>query len=44
MTKWQRFKDGWRGRRAAWKNGTKFDGAADHGMMNYITYTEQNDG
>ena len=44
MTKWQRFKDGWRGRRAAWKNGSKFDGATDHGMMNYIKYTEQNNG
>jgi triacylglycerol lipase len=42
MTPWQRFKDGWRGRKAAWKNKAPFDGARDHGMDNYIKYTEKN--
>lgn len=40
MTYWQRVKDGWRGRMAAWKNKTPFDGARDHGMDNYIKYLE----
>tara|TARA_Y100000389_G_scaffold201976_1_gene246059 strand:- start:9148 stop:9867 length:720 start_codon:yes stop_codon:yes gene_type:complete len=39
LTWWQRFKDGWRGRRAAWKKGSKFDGAYDHGMDYYVKYT-----
>lgn len=38
MTYWQRVKDGWRGRAAAWKNKQPFDGARDHGMDNYIKY------
>lgn len=42
MTSWQRFKDGFRGRRAAWKNKQPFDGARDHGMSNYIKYLEKN--
>jgi len=40
MSKWQRFKDGWRGRKAAWKNRAPFDGARDHGMANYVKYLE----
>ena len=40
MTYWQRFKDQWRGRKAAWKKGAKFDGAYDHGMDYYVKYTE----
>lgn len=44
MTTWQRFKDGWRGRIAAWKNKQPFDGARDHGMNNYIKYLEKQDG
>jgi len=43
MTWWQRFKDGWRGRRAAWKNGTVFDGVRDHSMDEYCRYLEDND-
>ena len=43
MTWWQRFKDSWRGRRAAWKNGTIFDGVRDHGMDEYCKYLEDND-
>ena len=43
MTWWQRFKDSWRGRRAAWKNGTIFDGVRDHGMDEYCKYLEYND-
>jgi triacylglycerol lipase len=42
MTWWQRFKDSWRGRRAAWKNGTIFDGVRDHGMDEYCKYLEDN--
>jgi triacylglycerol lipase len=38
MTYWQRVKDGWRGRMAAWKNKQPFDGARDHSMDNYIKY------
>ena len=41
MTKWQRFKDGWRGRVAAWKKKQPFDGARDHGMQNYVKYLEK---
>ena len=44
MTYWQRFKDGWRGRFTAWKNKKPFDGARDHGMGNYVKYTEKNNG
>lgn len=40
---WQRFKDGWRGRRQAWKKGMKFDGAYDHGMNYYVKYTGENE-
>ena len=40
MTYWQRFKDGWRGRIAAWKKREHFDGARDHGMANYVKYLE----
>ena len=43
MTWWQRFKDGWRGRRAAWRNGTVFDGVRDHGMDEYCKHLEDND-
>jgi len=43
MTWWQRFKDGWRGRRAAWKNGTVFDGVRDHSMDQYCKHLEDND-
>jgi triacylglycerol lipase len=43
MTWWQRVKDSWRGRRAAWKNGTMFDGIRDHGMDEYCKYLEDND-
>jgi triacylglycerol lipase len=43
MTWWQRFKDGWRGRRAAWNNGTVFDGVRDHSMDEYCRYLEDND-
>lgn len=42
MTPWQRMKDQWRGRMAAWKNKQPFDGARDHGMGNYVKYTENN--
>jgi len=41
MTWWQKFKDGWRGRKAAWKKGAKFDGAYDHGMDYYVQYTKE---
>ena len=41
MTYWQRFKDGWRGRVAAWKNKQPFDGARDHSMTNYVKYLEK---
>lgn len=39
MSWWQRVKDGFRGRLAAWKKKQPFDGARDHGMDNYIKYT-----
>lgn len=35
MTWWQRFKDGIRGRRAAWWNKQPFDGLRDHGIGAY---------
>ena len=38
MTYWQRVKDGWRGRIAAWKKRQPFDGARDHSMVNYVKY------
>lgn len=43
MSWWQRFKDGWRGRVAAWKKRQPFDGARDHGMQNYVKYLEKKD-
>lgn len=44
MSKWQRVKDGWRGRMAAWKNKQPFDGARDHSMANYVKYLERHNG
>lgn len=44
MTRWQRFKDGWRGRMAAWKKRQPFDGARDHSMANYVKYLEKQNG
>lgn len=41
LTYWQRFKDGWRGRMAAWKKREPFDGARDHSMTNYVKYLEK---
>ena len=35
MTWWQRFKDQWRGRKAAWKNKEPFDGVRDHDITAY---------
>ena len=35
MTFWQRFKDQWRGRVAAWKNKEPFDGIRDHDITAY---------
>ena len=35
MTWWQRFKDGIRGRRAAWWNKQPFDGLRDHDIAAY---------
>lgn len=43
MTWWQRFKDGWRGRFAAWKKREIFDGVRDHGMDRYCKYLKDND-
>lgn len=43
MTSWQRFKDGWRGRFAAWKKKEVFDGIRDHGMDRYCKYLKDND-
>lgn len=42
LTFWQRVKDGWRGRTAAWRNKQPFDGARDHGMDNYVRHTKDN--
>jgi len=42
LTWWQRFKDSWRGRRAAWRNKDKFDGISDHGMTEYCRCLEDN--
>jgi len=41
MTPWQRIKDGWRGRFAAWKRKQLFDSFRDHSMQNYIKYLEK---
>ena len=38
MSWWQRFKDGWRGRLAAWKKKQPFDGLRDHSIGNYAKY------
>lgn len=35
LNPWQRFKDGWRGRLAAWRNRQPFDGARDHSIGDY---------
>lgn len=43
MSRWQRIKDQWRGRVAAWKNKQPFDGARDHGMANYVKYLSENE-
>ena len=43
MTGWQRFKDSWRGRRAAWKKGEVFDGIYDHSMDEYCKFLKDND-
>ena len=40
MSWWQRFKDGWRGRRQAWKKGVPFDGLYDHSMNEYCRFLE----
>jgi triacylglycerol lipase len=42
MSKWQRIKDGWRGRITAFKKKVPFDGAYDHGMNYYVEYTGKN--
>lgn len=36
LNPWQRFKDGWRGRVAAWKKCEPFDGARDHSIGKYV--------
>jgi len=38
MTKWQRFKDGWRGRLQALKKRVPFDGFYDHSMNEYCRF------
>jgi triacylglycerol lipase len=38
MTKWQRFKDGWRGRWRALKKRVPFDGFYDHSMNEYCRF------
>ena len=43
MTFLQRFKDGWRGRRAAWKKKELFDGVRDHFMDSYCKNLEDNE-
>ena len=35
MSWWQRFKDQWRGRKAAGKKGETFDGVRDHDINAY---------
>ena len=40
MTKWQRFKDGWRGRLRAFKKKVPFDGFYDHSMDEYCRFLE----
>jgi len=37
LSPWQRFKDSWRGRVAAWKKREPFDGARDHSIGKYVT-------
>lgn len=41
-TAWQRFKDKWRGRVAAWKKFEFFDGLRDHNMEKYVNATYKN--
>ena len=41
LTTWQRIKDQWRGRKAAFKKGMPFDGAYDHAMKYYVKYTKE---
>ena len=36
MTKWQRWKDQWRGRFRAWRKFQLFDGAYDHSINEYV--------
>lgn len=43
MTDWQRFKDKWRGRVSAWKQGQLFDGIKDHDMAKYVAGTKIDD-
>lgn len=38
MTRWQRFKDGWRGRLRALKKKVPFDGFYDHSMNEYCRF------
>jgi hypothetical protein len=40
MSKWQRFKDGWRGRWKAIKKKVPFDGFYDHSMNEYCRFLE----
>lgn len=40
MSKWQRFKDGWRGRWKALKKRVPFDGFYDHSMNEYCRFLE----
>ena len=42
MSLWQRIKDQWRGRMAAFKKKVPFDGIYDHSIKYYIRYTEKN--
>lgn len=36
LSPWQRIKDSWRGRLAAWRNREPFDGARDHAIGKYV--------
>jgi triacylglycerol lipase len=38
LNPWQRFKDQWRGRLAAWRKCELFDGARDHSVSDYVKY------
>lgn len=40
MTKWQRFKDGWRGRWRALKKKVPFDGFYDHSIKEYCRFLQ----